>query len=226
MSRHLNRPKQLNLVALIAAALWCVSLSGCRVGMLLGLLIAGPPTVEPEFDKQNDGESMTDKGVSVAVVCFAPPEVRYSFDNIDNELAKSVSFRLVEHKIKVIPPDLVRAWMDENKDWDKPEEIGAAFKATYVIYIDLNKFSLFEEGSTSLYRGRSESSVSVWKMDEDGTAEKIFNEEKISKFPQQQPISPDESYANFKARYLYRLSDEIGRYFYEYYLSDEIGAGN
>jgi hypothetical protein len=195
--------------------------------MLLGLLIAGPPTVEPEFDKQTK-ECMTDKDVTVAVVCFAPTEVRYSFDNIDHELAKYVSFRLAEHKIKVVPPDSVRVWLEENKEWDKPEEIGAAFKASYVIYIDLNEFSLYEEGSATLYRGRSEAIVSVWKMDEEGTtADKIFDMKKTSKFPQQQPISmSEETYPNFKGRYLSRLSDEIGRFFYEYSLADEIGAGN
>lgn len=214
-------------ILLLSGIGFCILFSGCRVGMLLGLLIAGPPTVEPDFDRQTK-ECMTDKDVTVAVVCFAPTEVRYSFDNIDHELAKYVSFRLQEHKITTVPPDHIRAWLEENKDWDKPEEIGAAFKTTYVIYIDLNEFSLFEEGSTSLYRGRAEAVVSAWKMDEDGvTAEKIFSMEKVSKFPQQQPVSSSEdTYGNFKGRYLSRLSDEIGRFFYEYYLSDEIGAGN
>lgn len=215
-----------NWLSIAAALAVCIAISGCRVGMLLGLLIAGPPTVEPEFDKQTK-ESMTDKDVTVAVICFAPTEVRYSFENIDHELAKYVTFRLRENKITVISPDHVRAWLEENKDWDKPEEIGAAFKTTYVVYIDLNEFSLFEEGSTSLYRGRSEAVVSAWKMNEDDTAEKIFSMEKISKFPQQQPVSTsEETYTNFKARYLSRLSDEIGRFFYEYYLADEIGTGS
>jgi len=85
---------------------------------------------------------------------------------------------------------------------------------------------LYEEGSASLYRGRSEAIVSVWKMDEDGTGEKIFSMQKISKFPLHQPVSTsEETYTNFKAHYLSRLSDEIGRFFYEYYLSDEIGNG-
>lgn len=209
---------------IVAALMVCLFVSGCRVGMLLGLLIAGPPTVEPEFDKQTK-ESMTDKDVKVVVICFAPTEVRYSVDNIDHEVAKYVTWRLAEHKIKVIDPEYVKAWLEENKDWDKPEEIGAAFKATYVVYIDLNEFSLYEEGSSSLYRGRSESVVSAWKMSEDETAEKIFSMEKISKFPTQQPVSTsEESYHNFKNRYLSRLSDEIGRFFYEYELADEIGA--
>ncbi len=212
-------------LSVLTALFVCASLSGCSYVLFLGYLIGGPPSVEPEFDAQTN-ESMTDKDVTVAVVCFAPTEVRYSFENIDHEVAKYVTFRLIEHKIKAVPPDYVKAWLDENKDWDRPEEIGAAFKATYVVYIDLNEFSLYEEGSASLYRGRSEAIVSVWKMDEDGEAEKIFSAEKISKYPLHQPVSTsEESFTNFKARYLSRVSDEIGRFFYEYYLSDEIAGG-
>ena len=191
---------------------------------MLGYLIGGPPSVEAEFDAQTK-ESMSDKDVTVAVVCFAPNEVLYGFENVNHELAKYVSFRLAQHKIKIVPHDYVKAWLEENKDWDKPEEIGAAFKATYVVYIDLNEFSLYEEGSASLYRGQAEAIVSVWKMDDGGEAAKIFSAEKVSKYPAQQPISTaEETFTNFKARYLTRLSDQIGRFFYEYYISDEIAG--
>ena len=210
--------------SLVAALLVCTMLSGCSYVLFLGYLIGGPPSVEPEFDSQTK-ESMTDKEVTVAVVCFAPNEVLYGFENVHHELAKYVTFRLQEHKIKTVPPDYVKGWLEENKDWDKPEEIGAYFKATYVVYIDLNEFSLYEEGSASLYRGQAEAIVSVWKMDDGGEAEKIFSAEKISKYPAQQPISTsEETFTNFKARYLSRLSDQIGRFFYEYYISDEIAG--
>jgi len=210
--------------ALVMACLVCSMFTGCSYVLFLGYLIGGPPSVEPEFDAQTK-ESMTDKEVTVAVVCFAPNEVLYGFENVHHELAKYVTFRLQEHKIKAVPPDYVKGWLEENKDWDKPEEIGAHFKATYVVYIDLNEFSLYEEGSGSLYRGQAEAIVSVWKMDDNGEAEKIFSAEKISKYPAQQPISTsEETFTNFKARYLSRLSDQIGRFFYEYYISDEIAG--
>ncbi|MBC8117801.1 MAG: hypothetical protein H7062_25710, partial [Candidatus Saccharimonas sp.] len=125
---------------LLTAWLICASLSGCSYVLFLGYLIGGPPSVEPEFDAQTK-ESMTDKDVTVAVVCFAPNEVLYGFENIHHELAKYVTQRLIQHKITTVPHDYVKAWLEENKDWDKPEEIGAAFKSTYVVYIDLNEFS-------------------------------------------------------------------------------------
>jgi hypothetical protein len=212
---------RLGLWASLAAFL--VTSSGCSYILFLGYLIGGPPTIEPDFDVQTK-ESMTDKDVTVAVVCYAPTDIRYSFEDIDHEVAKYVAFRLIQHKIKVISPDRVRAWLDENRDWDKPEEIGEFFKATYVVYIDLNNFSLYEDDSANLYRGRAEAVVSVWKMEGSNDAEKIYTTEKISKFPTHQPIAAsDETYQNFKARYLARLSDEIGRLFYEYTTYDEIG---
>lgn len=214
------------LACWLMLALATTSSTGCSYLLFLGYLIGGPPTIEPDFDSQTK-ESMTDKDVTVAVICYAPTDIRYSFSDIDYEVAKYVSFRLHQHKVKVISPDRVRAWLDENKEWDKPEEIGEYFKATYVISIDLNHFSLYEDGSANLYRGKAEAMVSVWKMDEGADAEKIYTTEKISKFPIHQPISSsDESYQNFKARYLARLSDEIGRLFYEYSQFEEIGEAN
>lgn len=210
------------LVALLA----CTQLTGCSYVLFLGYLIGGPPSVEPPFDAETK-LSMTDKDVTVAVICFAPKDVKYGFEKIDEEVAKYVTFRLHEHKIKVINPDRIKAWLDANKDWDKPEEIGQAFQTQYVIYIDLNEFSLYEEGSATLYRGRSEAIVSVWKMDEDfETADKIFSKEKVSTYPLRKPESTtDTTYSNFKARYLSRLSEEIGRFFYEYYVADDIVDG-
>jgi hypothetical protein len=197
-------------------------LSGCNYLILAGYLIGGPPSIEPDFDKMTN-KSMTDLDVTVAVVCYAPTELKWDFDQIDNELAKYISFQLRDHKIQVISPDYVRAWLDENPDWDKPEEIGAHFNTTYVIYIDLHEYSLYEENSANLYRGRAEGLISVYEMDDDGNGERIYSKEIISKYPRLAPRSTSEvTHTNFKRQYLSRLSDEIGRLFYEYYAGDNI----
>ena len=145
------------------------------------------------------------------------------FDQIDKEIAKYVSYRMVEHKIRTVNPDRVNDWLDRNDDWDKPEEIGAALGATYVVYIDLNDFSLYEENSHNLYRGRADIMVNVIKIDPDGTGDEIYSKEHISRFPLAVPRSTyDVTYSNFKRQYLARLSEEIGRLFYEHYNGDDI----
>ena len=213
-----TRAWQPMLFALTAA----FALSGCNYFILAGYLIGGPPSIEPAFDKMT-GNSMTDLDVTVAVVCYAPVELKWDFDQIDNELAKYVSFQLRDHKIKVVSPDYVWAWLDKNPDWDKPEEIGEHFDTTYVIYIDVQDYSLYEKNSANLYRGRAEAIVSVFEMDEDGCGERIYSKEIVSEFPRLVGRATSEvTYTTFKRQYLSHLSDTIGRLFYEYYAGDKI----
>ncbi len=211
---------------------WCwtallllpVTLTGClKPLIMLGYLIGGPPSIEPDFDIMTK-KSMTEKEVTVAVVCYAPLEVKYDFSAIDAELAKYVTYRLVQHKVKVVNPDQVRAWLDENTEWDEPSEIGKALNVKYVVYIDLESFNLWEEHSNNLLRGRSEGLVSVFEINSDGDGEKIYTKEITSKFPLAAPRQSTEvPYATFKQQYLTRLSEEIGRLFYEHYNGDDIG---
>ena len=199
-----------------------VAVSGCNYVVLLGYLISGPPMIEPDFDTMT-GESMTDKDVVVAVVCFAPKELLIDYSRIDRSVGKFVSYRLHEKEIKTINPDLVQAWMDENPDWDRPEEIGQAVGATHVIYIDITQYTLYAENSHEMYRGRSESMVTVYKVHEDGEGEPIYTQEVLSRYPLAVARDAAEiSRPGFQAEYHRRLSEEIGRLFYEYGSGDDI----
>lgn len=211
------------LAGLLTALVLMLGVSGCNYVVLLGYLIGGPPSIEPDFDSLT-GKSMTDKGVVVAVACFAPKEVLYDFSRVDREVARFVSHRLNSHKIKVIQPDVVQQWIDENPDYDEPEEIGLGLGATHLVYIDLTQFTIFEENSQELYRGRSESFVTVYELDkESGTGEQIYSKELISRFPLAVPRSAQEvSRPAFLMQYLTRLSEEIGRLFYEHYTGDDM----
>ncbi len=207
-------------LALAAACLF--SASGCNYFILLGYLIGGPPSIQPDFDKLTK-ESLTDKDVKVAVVCFAPDEIRLNFIDADKDIAKFVAHRLFQHSIKVVQPDRVQDWLDRHDDWDKPDEVGEATGATHVIFIDVHKYNLFEENSHDLFRGRAEVLVSVFKMEKGDQAEKIYTKELTSLYPLSAPRATSElSYDRFRRQYLGRLSEEIGRLFYEYYNGDDM----
>lgn len=215
-----SRPRpagwQLLLVVLMAGAL-----TGCNYLLFAGYLIGGPPSIEPEFDSET-GLSMTAKDVTVAVVCYAPKDVKWDFANIDHDLAKKVAYRMFQKKIKVINPDRVRDWLDRNPNWDSPDEIGAAFGATYVVHIEVNQFSLYEKNSSDLFRGRSEVLVNVWQM-EGETGEQIFSRDVESLYPRAVPRSTyDTKYTTFKREYVELLSDDIGKLFYEFYNGEDI----
>lgn len=219
-SSRFLRPSR--LVALLGA-IGIMVLVGCKQFIMLGYIIGGPPSIAPEFDTAT-GHCFTDYDVTVAVVCYAPDDLKFDFHDIDEELAKYVSFRLVENQIKVVDPVRVNDWLDRHDDWDSPAEIGAEFGVDYVVYIDLVKYNLYEKSSQTLYRGRAEAFVSVIEMDETGEGEEIFEKDVLSTYPTRVPRSTSEvSYSTFKAEYLSHLSDRVGRLFYAHYLADAIG---
>ena len=207
---------------MLAFSFCMLGLSGCNYVIALGYLIGGPPSIQPEYDRET-GMSLSDQDVVVAVVCDAGDNVKWAFSDIDLEIAKYVSYRLTENKINVINPDYIAEWLDQNDEWTEPAEIGAAMKATHIVYIDLSDFSLYEKQSATLYRGRAEAIVSVYEVDEDGEGEKTFSQELTSMYPLAVPKeTSEESYSTFKRKYLSRLSNEIGRNFYQYYNGDDI----
>ncbi len=196
--------------------------SGCSYVVGLGYLLGGPPSIEPEFSRATN-KSLTDADVKVAVACYAPKELQWDNAEVDHELAEFVAHRLHAHKVTVCRPDQVRAWISAHPDWDKPEEIGEGVDVTHVIFIDLSKYSLYEHDAPHLYRGRAEAVINVVEKQPDGDWEKIFVKELISVYPLAVPRpASQESFGTFKRKYLERLSEEIGRLFYEYYNGDDL----
>ena len=208
------------LAALLGGGL--VTASGCAQFTLLGYLIGGPPSIEPDFDKET-GKGLDNPDYRVAVICFAPTEMKLQHPKVDIEVAATVAFRLDKNEIPTINPDVVHSWLDQHRDWDNAEEVGAALKATHVIEIELAEFDLFEENSTQLYRGRTEAYINVYEIDDSGGGDRIYSKELQFMFPTEVPRSATElPLTNFKMEYLSRLSEKIGFLFYPRYSGDLI----
>ncbi|MFN0054576.1 MAG: hypothetical protein ACKV0T_20565 [Planctomycetales bacterium] len=218
-----NAPRRTRLSWLAAIALLTLSQAGCQAVLLFGYLIGGPPMIEPDFNKQTS-EKLDGKNKTVLVMCYAPTELRWDNDAVDYELSKFVAHRLNANSIKVMDPDRVHAWLDKNKDWSKISEVGAEFQVDYIVHIDLKEYSLFEEHTHELYRGRSDAVVSVIKMNEDKKdGDSIYSKELKSRFPKTMGVSVYQySYADFKQLYLATLADEVGMLFYPYAAGEDI----
>ena len=217
-----RRPFWSLAVRLSLMGLMLLTIPGCNYFLLLGYLIGGPPQEEPMFEKETD-QSMTDKDVRVAVVCYASDELKYKFDNIDHIIANRVTNQMAGKKIEMVPYDDIRNWLAENPDWDTAVDVGSEFDVTYVVYIDISDFSLYERDSNSLFRGRCDAIVSVYEMETDGEGKRIFSREINSVFPTEVPRSAaDVSYEMFRMEYIWKLSDDIGRLFYPWYIGDQM----
>lgn len=206
---------------LLTIAVMCGS-TGCNAVVLLGYLIGGPPSIEPEFNKQTK-KDLAAKGKRILVLVEAPDEVNnMDFDAVDRELAKTLAVQLIVNKITVIDPDRVYGWLASNPDYEKPAEVGAHFKADYVVHVDLTDWNLYEENTQEMYRGRSEFIVNVIEM-KGKTGSVIWTKSKTSRFPTRVPISVTQyPRAQFKKTYMTRLGDEIGSLFYPTFAGDDI----
>lgn len=220
MTRRIRNRACPALCLLAVAGILC--LSGCKQVMLLGLILGGPPSIEPDFDAET-GQALDVPDVTVAVVCYAPTEIRFANPSVDHELSRAVAQQLFLNGIAVIQPEVVNAWLDENPDWDHAQEVGAAMDVNYVIEIELESFSLYEQNSAALFRGRTVALVNVYEMDEMDRGERIFEKEIELVFPTEIPRPTYEMpQAQFKQEFLSRLSDRIGWLFYERYSGDMI----
>ena len=135
------------------------------------------------------GKALDLPDVTVAVIGFAPTDVKLYNPEIDHDVSKYIAERLYVNDIQVIVPDVVNAWLDEHPNWDHPEEVGEAMDVNYVIEVDLESFSLYEQNSASLFRGRTVAMVSVYEMDEFGHGDRIFIKEIDFVFPTEIPRS-------------------------------------
>ncbi len=202
------------------------ALSGCQAVVLLGYLIGGPPSTDPDFHIRTK-QTLEGKNTKVLVYCYAPKELKWDNEAVDFDLAKHVAHRLNANKIKVIDPDLVYDWLDKNDKWRKTAELGKHFRVDYVVHIDVKDYSLFEANSPNLYRGRADIIVNVVKMDEDKRdGNVIYTQAVKSFFPTRAPVDSNVmSFSEFKKHYLSELSDEIGKLFYSKETGDEIPNG-
>ncbi len=91
----------LRWISFLSVSLALLLFGGCQQFVILGYLIGGPPSIEPDFDKET-GISLQGKDKTVAVVCFAPRELLAEFPGIDKEISAHVSYQLAEHKIAIV----------------------------------------------------------------------------------------------------------------------------
>jgi hypothetical protein len=168
------------LSGLVLLAALCI---GCNM-LSLPFFILGPePKVEPLLKKVASDQK--DKEVKVVVLSYAGLETRPEFLRADRDLSNVLvrqlrdGFKYNGEKVLVATPQKVEDFKNNHPNWHSMDltEIGKRFGADYVIYLEINKLSLYENGSSNmLYRGRAEISVSLVNVNDadEGALQKEF----------------------------------------------------
>jgi hypothetical protein len=140
--------------------------AGCDPGSVAYFLL---PECKEEPELRRLASEDKKKVVKVAILTYAAMEPRAEFIQSDRQLAEllakelNVLFKESEERVVIVPPRRVEEYKNTHpsrRGYD-PVDVGQHFKADYVIYIEMNKLSLYERGNNILLRGRADLLVSV-----------------------------------------------------------------
>ena len=113
----------------------------------------------------------------------------------------------------MVSPREVDNWIDE-QDWDNYKDLGRAVKATRVVYIELDRFSL-HKGKT-LYQGDVDINLDVYDMEDRG---RLVWDRQVGQllFPKNSGIpSQDKSVQVFQKQFVNVVAEHIANHFYKH----------
>lgn len=201
-------------------ALVCLGASGCSLYVMAGKMFFGDPLQTCEFSRTTKVD-LSEEDKKVLVICSTPESIRSDYPSLNYDLLEQITYRLRRNDVDVMDTGKVATWLDDNGGvWNNIDELAENFDADYIIHVDIDEFDYREPNSPNLLRGKAFGNVSAYEvMEVDGLkrALEVFASEYTSEYPSHMPVSIEsESPKVFRKKYLDRIADQIGRFFYNY----------
>lgn len=196
------------------------ALPGCSLGVMFGKMIQGEPKVPAPF-RTMTRDDLTRGKHQVLVVCTAPDSVDSEYSTLAYDLIDGITRRMKLQGIKVVNPDEVASWIDDNGGGaTDPAQLADEFDADVIVMIDVQSFSYREPNSPKLLRGQASGFIRAFDVTEIGDQRRVstvFSTEFTSTYPRHQPVSEQgRSSLIFQKEYLERLCDELAQNFYDH----------
>jgi hypothetical protein len=142
----------------------------------------------------------------------------YGPDNLSYTVSRAIGIKLAQgvKKIKLVPSSKVESWIDQN-GWDELDFEGLAkgIGADRVIAVELASYSI-KDGAT-MYKGRSDVTVTVYDLDEPGSPKVAYGfGPQEFEFPKNGRPAIQTSDRKFEAFYLSQLTQHITNHFVEH----------
>ena len=204
----------------LACVLFSQVITGCSLGVMAGKMLRGEPLVNSQF-KAMTGTDLTKGKHKLVVICSTPASVDSDLSSLNIDLIDGITRRMRIQGVQVTDPDEVAKWIDDNGGViTDPGEMAQAFDADYVAWIEIYAFSLREENSPKLLRGRASGYVRVYqveKIKDERMALAAFNTKFNSTFPEHKPVSETgRSALTFQKEFVDRICDELAEKFYDH----------
>jgi len=162
----MSRVRRWSWLGLLALAV----VSGCNIPSLSYFLMGGDVPKEPAQWHQLASKDK-EKEVQVAILVSNNLEIRDQFARVDRDLCQRIESHLRsyckqnEEKVTIVPMHKVKHYTETHPGWDNPIDlvkIGRELKVKYVIYLELNKLSLYEPRSNEMfYHGSTDIEITL-----------------------------------------------------------------
>jgi len=107
----------------------------------------------------------------LVVVPYAGTETLFNYSTAPLEVSAEVVNRIVANlggRVKtLVNPVTVVQWQESTVEWPNMSlvDIGKAFQADTVLYVELERYTMLEDGSANLYRGHIQARIQVVKTE-------------------------------------------------------------
>ena len=157
----------------------------------------------------------------VLVVCSTPESVEAETSTLKLDLIDGVTRRMKLNKVKIINPDRVAEWLEEQSGTSIDlQKLDRDFDTDYIAWIEVQTFGLREPNSPKLLRGSTTGYIRVARIEEfDGKRRAImaYTREFALTYPQHQPLSENSrSSIVFHKQYVSELCDMLAERFYNH----------
>ncbi|MHC5542500.1 hypothetical protein ACYOEI_30110 [Singulisphaera rosea] len=216
--------------SLVIAAAGLISLAGCDPRTILYFLQPLEPTVPAP------GPSLKHK--KVAIVTHAVSGAMGDFPSLDHDLTREFASILRKRvkKIEVVDVDKIWTWMDGHPNWTDPAEVGKAFEADVVIFLEVEAFQVASPSSPGLLEGTARTHIQAFEMeypknskdkpitDQPKEANNIYDQYCDSAFPVRGPVQEGAgvSRSAFKNKFRQVVATELTWHFVEHSPEDDI----
>jgi len=129
----------------------------------------------------------------LVIVPYAGTDVLFTYPMAPIEIGQALVNEIGQHfsdRVKtIVHPVRVVRWQESTLDWPNMSlvEIGEHFQADTVLYVELERYTMVEERSANLFRGRARARVQVVKVEDEHNP--VYETVVETVVPEDRPVS-------------------------------------
>lgn len=170
------------------------------------------------------------KAERLVIVPYAGTDILFTYPTVPIEVSQELVYAIARDlggrvKTVVHPVEVVR-WQESTLEWPNMslDRIAREFGADTLLYVELERYTMVEEGSANLFRGRAKARIQVVKPDAESNP--VYETVVEVTFPENRPVGVLETSERVMRRGTNLLfARDLVRKFYDHKVEVQGGGG-